>query len=620
MKIVAKGIVKAAALTAVAVSLLAAPFDGNLLSAKALGATLWTWGNNTYGQLGDGTTVSGFSPAPVGTAADWTSVSILDVHAVALQADGSLWAWGKNNYGQLGDGTTTTAYTPIHIGTDTDWRMVSPGSRHTIALKTNGSLWAWGNNKFNQLGDNSDNDSYTPIQIGTDTDWQMVSVGLWHTLALKTDGTLWAWGYNYYGQLGTAESTYVDIPTKVFEDTDWSSVSAGHLSTLALKTNGTLWTWGYNYYGQLGNGTTASTYVPSQIGTDTNWKAVSGGYSHTVALKTDGTLWAWGYNAYGQLGDGTTNSSYVPIQIGMDTDWEWVRTGGWHTVARKTDGTVWVWGYNRFGQLGTGTMNNVLVPTQLGNEVSWEILSAGYSSTAAVAIEPTPSSAAIQILGIDSSLTVNPKDEVPVNPKPGQMFQVRMNTVSPEGVPLVYQFYYRSGYGTPEWYNAANPWHVLQEWSPNNWVNITFDTPDTYFVIGHVVPEGETWEDGPQAGFSVVVSDDSALDPVDTQIIGVSSNLLTSPQPGQNFRFAVNTAAHTETALQYRFYYRSGYGTPEWYNAANPWHVLQEWSPNNWAHVALAEPGTYYVVGHVVPEGEIWEDGDPQGGFTVTVE
>lgn len=280
-----------------------------------------------------------------------------------------------------------------------------------------------------------------------------------------------------------------------------------------------------------------------------------------------------------------------------------------------------MWGYNRFGQLGDGTMNNIPVPAQIRSDIAWEAVCPGYSSTIALSSELSPASAVIQILGMNTSLTVNPKESEPVNPKPGQMFQVRMDTAVPEGASPVYQFYYRPGYGTEAW--SSTTWQPIQDWSPDNWVSIAFDTPDTYFVTGHVRTEDESWGKGdPQAGFSVVVSDDPGTDPsilpVAAQILGVSSSLLAAPQPDEAFRFAVNAAIHAGTALQYRFYYRAGYGTPAW--SFSTWQVLQDWSPNSWADTIFAGPGSYYVVAHVVPEGETWEPGDPQGGFSVRVE
>ncbi|RAK69491.1 hypothetical protein [Hymenobacter edaphi] len=174
-------------------------------------------------------------------------------HSAVVKADGTLWAWGRNQYGQLGDGTVGDKVTPVQVGTGRAWRSVAVGSYHTVALRQDGTLWTWGHNRFGQLGNGTSLGQTTPQQIGTATTWLKVSAGGTHTVALKSDGTLWTWGYNGLGQLGDgAASSGRDTPAQVGTSAGWQSVSAGWNSTLALRTDGTLWAWGDNQYGQLG--------------------------------------------------------------------------------------------------------------------------------------------------------------------------------------------------------------------------------------------------------------------------------------------------------------------------------------------------------------------------------
>ena len=140
-------------------------------------------------------------------------------HTIALKKDGSLWAWGYNRLGQLGDGTTTRRDIPVRIGTETDWSAIAAGHSHTIALKMNGSLWAWGSNWLGQLGDGTggnrdDFHNYNvPVQIGTETEWSAIATGYAHTIALKKDGSIWAWGSNWRGQLGDGTNgIYRNVP------------------------------------------------------------------------------------------------------------------------------------------------------------------------------------------------------------------------------------------------------------------------------------------------------------------------------------------------------------------------------------------------------------------------
>jgi hypothetical protein len=330
--------------------------------------TLWAWGLNDNGQLGDGTTVSKNVPTHIDTNTNWSSIAVIwGNHTVALKTDGTLWAWGKNDYGQLGDGTIISKTVPTRIGSGTDWSKITVGSDHTIALKSDGTLWAWGKNDYGQLGDGTIINNTVPIRIGIDTNWSKIVAGGEHTIALKRDGTLWAWGRNDSGQLGDGTIISKNVPTLISNDTKWSNIIAGGLYTVALKTDGTLWSWGVNNVGQLGLGNTTSPItIPTQV-IDTNWSAIANGVGHTIGLKADGTLWTWGDNSSGQLGDGTIISKSVPIRIGTDTNWSSVIAGGQgYTIALKVDGILWAWGKNDCGQLGDGTTQNKSIPVQIG--------------------------------------------------------------------------------------------------------------------------------------------------------------------------------------------------------------------------------------------------------------
>jgi len=206
-----------------------------------------------------------------------------DGHTVALKSDGSVWAWGANFYGQLGDGTTTDRHSPIQVhgandtGYLTDIVAIATGYSHTVALKSDGTVWAWGANWAGQLGDGTATDRHTPIQVhgsgdvGYLTDITAIAAGEWHTVALKSDGTVWAWGANWAGQLGDGTATEKHSPVQVHGSgdvgylTDITAIAAGEWHTVALKSNGSVWAWGRNDEGQLGDGTVTEKHTPVQV-------------------------------------------------------------------------------------------------------------------------------------------------------------------------------------------------------------------------------------------------------------------------------------------------------------------------------------------------------------------
>ena len=364
---------------------------------------VYTWGNNAYGQLGDGTTTLRNVPTPVlndivavSAGGIYRYANVEEVygkasgHTLAIKSDGTLWAWGENTNGQLGDGTRTQRLKPIQIMTDVV--SCAAGGNFSMAVKTDGSLWSWGFNNNGQLGDGTKTTRLSPVKIMDDV--AFASGGQNHGLAIKTDGTLWTWGENHCGQLGNGTAIYTNSPIKIMDDVKMASASG--VSSAAIKTDGTLWTWGENGNGQLGDGTRISRLAPVKIMDDVSDVALGGTQllikfdtgvpvspptvpptnvieEHTMqvgigfAIKTDGTLWSWGINSYGQLGNGSTIDQNSPKKI-MDNITE-VDASGTMGAALSTDGTLYSWGYNENGQLGDGTRADRLTPTKILSDV-----------------------------------------------------------------------------------------------------------------------------------------------------------------------------------------------------------------------------------------------------------
>lgn len=306
--------------------------------------TLWTWGDDSFGQLGQGSSenTQTSTPAQVGTGAGWSAVAVGGEHALALRSDGTLWAWGLNTHGQIGDGTLTGRQAPVRVGSETGWTQFAAGYAHSVALKSDGTLWAWGMNDQGQLGDGTTAERTAPVRVGSDADWRSVATGGSRTHAIKSDGSLWGWGENADGHVGVVGEAAVLEPTRIGEDSDWASVALSDGGTVGIKRDGTLWMWEWSgdvdtYGAHLPGG----RFVPTRFETSTGWKCVGLGASHTVAVKTDGTLWAWG--SMWEYGD-HRGFSKVPVQVGKDTNWESVVADPrrWErTRAIKSDGSLW---------------------------------------------------------------------------------------------------------------------------------------------------------------------------------------------------------------------------------------------------------------------------------------
>jgi alpha-tubulin suppressor-like RCC1 family protein len=363
---------------------------GNTSLALKSDGTVWAWGTNWEGQLGNGTLVYyRATPGQVVGLDGVVSIAASGGHSLAVKSDGTLWGWGSNFLGMLDGGTPGTHRTPVRLHGFEQVVSVSTGS-HSLVLKSDGTVWAWGENMKGELGDGTTDAQKTPVQVvglggvaavatrkgsslalksdgtvwvwGNDSlrptpvsgleDVVAIATGTHHTLALKPDGTLWGWGS--HSMLATGMKTYHPTPVPTSQLGEVKAMAVGAVHSAALKPDGTVWAWGSNTSGQLGDGTATARATPGQVAGLNGGVGLAAGLEHTVVAKDDGTVWSWGDNVYGQLGDGTRLRQRTPVQVTGVSGGVAVAAGKHHSLALKSDGTVWAWGANDLGQLGDG--------------------------------------------------------------------------------------------------------------------------------------------------------------------------------------------------------------------------------------------------------------------------
>jgi alpha-tubulin suppressor-like RCC1 family protein len=346
----------------------------------------YAWGGNANGRLGDDTDTSRSSPVSVvGGFSDWVSSSGGRDHSLGVRANGTLWAWGLNSNGRLGDNSITSRRSPVSVvGGFTDWISASAGGYHSLGVRANGSLWAWGNNGNGQLGDDTITSRRSPVSVvGGFTDWISASAGGFHSLGVRANGTLWAWGNNSNGRLGDDTVTDQSSPVSVVGGfNDWVSASAGRRHSLGVRANGSLWAWGYNGNGRLGDNSNTDRSSPvSVVGGFTDWISASAGFAHSLGVRANGSLWAWGYNSSGRLGDDTVTDRSSPVSVvGGFTDWISASAGGAHSLGVRANGSLWAWGPNSFGRLGDDSTTARSSPVSVvGGFTDWVSASAGNS-------------------------------------------------------------------------------------------------------------------------------------------------------------------------------------------------------------------------------------------------
>jgi len=340
---------------------------GNHTCALTIGNGVACWGNNRYGQLGNGSSINSSIPAAVSRLTGGVkAIASGWAHTCALRSGGGLECWGVNSKGQLGDSTTADSRSPVAVyGLREGVKAVAAGHRHTCALTDTGAVKCWGENASGGVGDGTTINRSAPVDVpGLSGGVKAVEAGAGHTCALLESGAVQCWGWNPNGQLGNGTTVDSRLPVEVSGlPAPAEAIAAGDQHTCALLKGGSIACWGANASGQLGNGTRTRSGAPVVVGGLSAAVALTAGGAHTCALLTAGDVKCWGDDQSGQLGDGGYDNQTDPVAVsGLTGEVDSIVAGFSHTCAVMKDSRILCWGWNTEGQLGDGTVKSRRLP------------------------------------------------------------------------------------------------------------------------------------------------------------------------------------------------------------------------------------------------------------------
>jgi len=335
-------------------------------------------GSNANGQLGDGTTSQRNSPVsvvvPGGEA--FLSIAAGDAHACGLATTGSVFCWGANANGRLGDGTTTDRLTPVAVTMPggVTFTAITAGQSHSCGLATTGAAYCWGANANGRVGDATTTDRLTPTAVTMPGGVTFTSLGGggYQTCGLAATGAAYCWGANFSGGVGDNTITDRWVPTAVTMPggITFSSLEGGYIHSCALATTGAAYCWGANSYGRVGDGTTIDRLIPTAVTMPggVTFSSIAGGGYHSCGLATNGAAYCWGFNAQGQVGDNTNTDRSLPTAVTMPEGvaFSSIAGGIYHSCGLATTGAAYCWGRGSSGQLGVGNTTNSAIPIFTG--------------------------------------------------------------------------------------------------------------------------------------------------------------------------------------------------------------------------------------------------------------
>ena len=356
------------------------------------------WGDNSHGELGDGTTTSTHVPVTVAGGHSWATADVGIFGMCAITTDGDLYCWGDNYYGQVGNGVDGgIESSPVRVGTDSDWIAVTGFNDTFCGLREGGSAWCWGYGWPGVIGDGDGGTSRnlpTRVIFSDDTNstgFVSIDAGNQLMCGVTGDGALWCWGYDYAGVIGASPTPFATITkaTRVGGANNWTSVATGYIYACARTATGAASCFGMNTFGQLGDGTIVDGPLVAVTGGHF-WDDIGLGDTHTCGID-GGDLYCWGDNASGRVDWANGDASFSePKRVAADASWSDVDNGSSVTCG-ITNGDVWCWGNNSYGMLGDAD-------TGLINVARWVIDGAGLPPTSAELPWPSAALAAVAAL------------------------------------------------------------------------------------------------------------------------------------------------------------------------------------------------------------------------------
>ncbi len=322
------------------------------------GGSVYCWGSNEFGQLGDGTRADSRFPVAVQGLTGVTQVATGFDYSCAIVEQGAVKCWGRNDEGQLGDGTADSSLVPVAVQGLNNANHLAVGYNHSCAVLLAGSVRCWGDNREGQLGNGSFSNSAAPVPVSGISDAESVALGRSHACVRRSSGSVACWGFNDAGQLGNGGGNPSAYPVEVLRVPDATQLTAGQDHYCVARASGQVSCWGYNGSGQLGDGSTESSSVPVDVTGVNDPLQVAAGEDHTCAILANRTVTCWGEG----LAIGSGSDSLAPREVPTLSGAAEIASHSRHTCARLQSREVKCWGWNHVGQLGDGTTTNSSIP------------------------------------------------------------------------------------------------------------------------------------------------------------------------------------------------------------------------------------------------------------------